>query len=275
MSAAARPRISVCMITLNGERLLEQVLESVRWADEIVIVDSGSTDRTEEIALRYTPHFHPNPYRGHGLQRQRSLALSSGEWVLYVDADEVVTPRLRRSIEAAVRQPGGAAGFRVQLHTWILGRWFGRRGWRREWKVRLFRRDAGGFDDAPIHEGAIVSGPIGTLSGVLLHYPYRDLAHFIEKMNDYSTGMATRMGARGGSVSAAGAVARGFAHFLRDYLLGGDFLYGGAGLVRSAVGGYYTFLKYAKVWESARGASSGEAAADATSGTPARGLPPV
>jgi len=249
MSGEPRPRISVLIITLNAERMLEQVLDSVAWADEIVIVDSGSTDRTAEIALRYTPSFHTFPYEGHGLQRRRSLELSSGEWILYVDADEVVTPELRDSIERAVRDPGEAVAFRMELYTWFFGRWFGPGSWRKEWKVRLFRRDRGHFDARPIHEGAVIEGPIGTLRGALLHYPYRDIAHVAEKANLYSTAMADDRFAAGKRSSAGMAVARAIGRFVRDYLFGGEFLKGSAGLVRSSLNGYYTFLKYAKLWE--------------------------
>lgn len=241
--------LSVLLITLNADRLLDEVLRSVSWADEIVVVDGGSTDRTEEIARRYTDRFHFNSYRGHGLQRQKSLELARGDWIFYVDADEVVTPELRSSIERAMADPRNAAGFQVQLHTWFLGRWLGRRGWRREWKLRLFRRDRGRFDDATIHEGAIVDGPIRSLDGVLLHYPYRDIAHLVEKMNAYSSAMAEEHQIHGHRGSPYKAVIRGGASFVRDFVFGGDFLNGGAGLVRSATFGYYTFLKYAKIWE--------------------------
>lgn len=237
------------MITLNEERLLGDVLESVSWADEIVIVDSGSTDATEAIAREYTDDFHVLPYRGHGRMRQTSYERSSGEWILYVDADEIVTPGLRRAIQSAVADPGGHAGFRMELHTRFLGRWFGSRGWRKEWKTRLFRRDSGRFDARPIHEGAEIDGSIGTLAGVLRHHPYRDLEHAVEKMNRYSTAAAEMLRSQGKRSSAAGALARGSTRFLRDYFLGGDFLYGRAGLVRSSVMGYYTMLKYAKTGE--------------------------
>ncbi len=248
MTSAGRPRLSVLMITRNEERMLGTVLESVRWADEIVIIDSGSSDRTEEIARGYTEHFHRSTYEGHGRQRQKSLDASRGEWLLYLDADEVVTPRLADSIRAAVASPTKHAGFRMELHTYFMGQWFGTKGWRKEWKTRLFRRGAGEFEAKPIHEGAIVRGSIGTLEGVLLHYPYRDLEHLVDKINRYSTAMEAS-GRTGGAGSAGVAVARGAARFFRDYLLGGDFLYGGAGLVRSATSGCYAFLKYAKAWE--------------------------
>lgn len=249
MTTEERPRLSVLIITRDAERLLDRVLESVRWADEIVIVDSGSTDETEAIARRHTEKFSFQAYAGHGRQRQRTLELSSGEWILYVDSDEIVTPRLAESIRSAVAAPGNRAGFRVELHTYFAGKWFGKRGWRKEWKLRLFRRGQGYFDDEPIHEGAVVDGPIGALNGQLLHYPYRDLEHLVDKMNRYSTAMAEsgRAGERHGT--PFGGLLRGMARFFRDYLIGGDFLYGGAGLVRSATAGYYAFLKYAKVWE--------------------------
>lgn len=248
-----QPKLSVLIITLNEERLLDTVLESVAWADEIVIVDSGSSDRTEEIARRYTSHFYPLPYRGQGRMRQASYERSSGEWILYIDADEIVTPELRASIEAAIARPEGNAGFRMELHTLFLGAWFGSRGWRKEWKTRLFRRSQGRFDDRPVHEGAEVDGPIGTLDGVLHHHPYRDLDHAVAKMNRYSTAGAELLHSRGRSATLPGAVARGALRFGRDLLFGGDFLYGYAGLVRSSLMGYYTLLKYAKTAELRRG----------------------
>jgi glycosyltransferase involved in cell wall biosynthesis len=252
MTAGGSPRLSVLIITLNEERLLERVLQSVAWADEIVIVDSGSTDRTEEIARRYTDRFFVRPYPGEGEQRRRSLELSSGEWILYVDGDEIVSPELAASIRAAVRDPRGRSGFRVRLHTWFLGRWFGTRGWRKEWKVRLFRRGEGYFSPVEIHSGAVVKGAVGTLKGALLHVPYRDLGHFVEKMNSYSGRMAAELHRKGRRSTPAAATIRGFARFLRDYIAGGDFLYGGPGLVRAAISGYYTCLKYAKLWEMER-----------------------
>jgi len=249
MKDVGSPTISVLIITLNEERLLEPVLDSVRWADEIIIVDSGSTDRTEDIARNFTEHFHVRRYTGEGDQRNHSLSLAAGEWIFYVDGDEIVSPELARSIRAAVVAPGGFAGFRMELRTRFLGREFGARGWRKEWKVRLFRRDRGHFKPALVHSGAVVDGPVGTLSGVVTHVPYRDIAHLIEKRNSYSTRAASDLAAKGQRSSALGAVFRGAAMFLRDFIIGGDFLYGNAGLVRSSISGYYTFLKYAKLWE--------------------------
>lgn len=252
--AGARPRLSVILITRNADRMLGPVLEAVSWADEIVVVDSGSTDATEEISRRYTPHFHFHEFRGFGAQKQRALDLATGDWVLSIDSDEVVTPELRASIAEAIAAPGDRVGYRLKLATCFAGVWFGSRGWRADRKLRLFRRDRGRFSQHIVHEGIHVDGPVGWLDGLLLHYSYRDIEHFAEKMNGYSSGMARRNAEAGRRAPAALAVLRGLGRFWRDYLFGGDFLYGGAGLVRSALAGYYAFLTYAKLWEHGRGA---------------------
>lgn len=246
---AGRPTLSVILITYNAERLLERVLDSVRWADEIVVVDRGSTDATESIARRFTPHFHVREWEGFGVQKQRALELATGEWVLSIDADEVVTPELRQAVERCIAEPGGHAGFTVTLHTCFGGRWFGSRGWRVDRKLRLFRRDVARFSLNEVHEGVHLEGTVGRVSGTLLHFSYRDIAHHVEKMNQYSSAMARRLHARGRRSGPAAPVLRGIARFLRDYLAGGDFLYGRAGLLRSALAGYYAFLTYAKLWE--------------------------
>ena len=250
-----RPRLSVMLITLDSERLLDRVLASVDWADEIVVVDSGSTDATEQIVRRHTPHFQVRDWRGFGIQKQRALEMCTGDWVLSIDSDEVVSDRLRESILAAVRDPGPHVAVRMKLATCFAGVWFGDRGWRADRKLRLFRRDRGRVSTHIVHEGIEVDGSVGWLDGLLLHYSYRDIEHFAAKMNHYSSSMATRKLESGKRAGAVAAVARGIARFWRDWLFGGDILYGGAGLTRSALAGYYTFLTYAKLWERGRGGS--------------------
>jgi len=252
---AERPIISVMIITFNSERLLERVLASVAWAEEIVIVDGGSSDRTEEIARRFTDRFQIREFRGFGLQKQSALDLCTGEWVLSIDSDEVVSETLRRSIERAVADPGDAVAFRMKLATCFAGVWFGDRGWRADRKLRLFRRDRGRFSTHIVHEGVEIDGRVGWVDGLLLHYSYSDIEHFATKMNHYSSSMAIRKMEAGGRAGATTAVIRGLLRFWRDWLFGGDFLYGGAGLTRSALAGYYTFLTYAKLWERVRGSS--------------------
>jgi len=217
-----------------------------------VVVDSGSTDRTEEVARRFTDRFFRREWDGYGKQKQNALDRATGEWVLSIDADEVVTPELRASIEQALRDPGEWVGFRMELHTWFLDRWFGGRGWRRQWKMRLFRRGGARFSENRVHEGVVVDGPIGRLSGVLLHYHYRDMAHEVQKVNFYSTLAAQQLRAAGKRSGPAAPVFRGAAHFGKTYLLQGGFLYGRAGFVEAALNGLYGFLKYAKLWDAPR-----------------------
>jgi glycosyltransferase involved in cell wall biosynthesis len=248
-SAPRRPTISVIIITRNEQERLERTLESVAWADEIVIVDSGSTDRTEEIARRYTERFFVMPWEGYGVQKQRALERATGDWVLSIDADEAVSPQLRRSIEQSVLQPGGVAGFRMELHTEFLGAWLGSRGWHRERKMRLFRRDLARFDASIVHEGISLAGTVADLEGVLLHYHYRGFAHQIEKLNSYSSLMAERQYAGGKRVGITASVTHGAAGFLKSFVLQGRFLHGRAGFAYAAFSGMYGFMKYLKLWE--------------------------
>lgn len=187
----ARPSISAILITRNEEERLGRALESVRWADEIVIVDGGSTDGTEAVARRYTDRFVVRcDWAGFGRQKQRALDLATSDWVLSIDADEEVTPELRAAIETAVARPGEPVGFQVVRYSYYLQHWFGRSGWRRDWILRLARRDGARFNDSVVHERARVDGPIGRLDGALLHYTHMDIDHQVRKFNRYSTDIA-------------------------------------------------------------------------------------
>jgi glycosyltransferase involved in cell wall biosynthesis len=251
-AGSARPSISVILITRDEEARLERTLESVAWADELVIVDSGSTDRTEEVAHRFGARFVVAPWEGFGRQKQHALDLATGEWVLSIDADEVVTPELRLSIEEAVRRPGGAVGFSFQLYTDFFGVWMGSRGWYREWKLRLFRRDRARFDHSVVHEGIQLDGSVRRIGGVLLHYHFRGLDHQVEKLNRYTSWTAERRFASGTRSGSATPFVRGVASFLKSFLLQGRFLYGRVGLVSALFTGADGFLKYAKLWEMQR-----------------------
>lgn len=244
-------RISVILITWNEEARLERALESVRWADEIVIVDRGSTDGTEALARRYTDRFYVRPWNGYGVQKQRALELATCDWVLSIDADEAVSPELRAAIERAVAEDDGRVdAYDIELWTWYLGRWFGSRGWAREWKLRLFRRGRVRFLPDEIHEGVSVDGRVRRLrGGMLLHQPYLDLSHEVAKMNRYTRISAVQQHGRGRRSGPLRALGHGVAAFLKEYIVRGGFLYGGAGVVRARMSGGYAFLKHAKIWE--------------------------
>lgn len=253
------PRLSVILITRDEEQVLPATLESVAWADEIVVVDSGSTDRTEEIVRRYTDRFIVREWEGWGPQKQRALEAATGEWVLSVDADEAVSPELAESIRRAIRSPGPFRGFEMELHLYDLGTWIGRRGWSRDWKLRLFRRDAARFSDPLLHEAVVVDGPVGRLEGPLLHHRVIEIAEQVEKMNRYTTLAARDKLERGRRSGTIKPFVMGLGWFIKSYLLRGGFLHGGRGLLRAGFQGIYNFLRYAKIWELGESRSRPEA----------------
>jgi glycosyltransferase involved in cell wall biosynthesis len=249
----SRATVSVILITRDEAANLGATLDSVRWAGEIVVVDSGSTDGTEAIAREHGARFVVKPWAGYGPQKQHALTLATGEWVLSIDADERVTPELRRAIETAVADPGGRVGFLIERHTYYLGQWFGRHGWWRERVLRLFRRDRASFTGAAVHEHAEVEGPVGVLRGALEHYPYHgSISRHVDQINGYTTLMAVERNRRGASSGAVRPLLHAAGRFLSNYVRRGWFLNGRAGLVAAVLGAFYTFLKYAKLWELGR-----------------------
>lgn len=260
-----RPGISATVITLNAEALLARTLDSLGWVDEIVVVDSGSTDRTEEIARDHGARFLVREWPGYGVQKQRAVDAASREWILSVDADEEVTPELAESIRRAVSDPGNRAAFRMVRHTRFLGSWLGSRGWWREWKLRLFHRDRGRFDEAPVHEGVRVRGPVGELDGVLLHRPWRSVAHRLEKYNRYSTLEARIDRMSGRPCGGVRPLLSSGRWFLKVWLKRGGFLHGRAGLLDAGIIAAYQFQRAAKVVEMERRSDQAGAAAPGVS----------
>lgn len=242
--------VSVTIITRNEADRLGRALESVRWADDIVVLDSGSTDGTESVARRYTDRFYVrDDWQGYGIQKQRALELALGDWVLSLDADEAATPELRQALEDVTAVDDDIAAYNVARLNHYLGAWFGTRGWHREWKSRLLRRERVRFRDDVVHENVIINGPVRRLErGALLHWPYRDMQHHLEKINQYTTLSAVQQYERGRRSGPVRALAHGTAGFTKQYLLEGGFLYGRAGLTAAAMGGTHAFLKHAKLW---------------------------
>lgn len=240
-------KLSVILITRNEAANLRACLESVAWADEIVVVDSGSTDDTVAIAREFTPHVHVHDWPGFGVQKNRALGYATNEWVFSIDADERVTPELRASIEAVLHKDDGACpAWRVSRLSSYCGRFMRHSGWYPDRIVRLFRRDAARFSDALVHESVEVQGKIGLLKGELLHYSYENLEQVLDKANQYSSAAAQMLQRRGRNSSVGGAALRGFWTFIRTYFLQRGFLDGREGFmvaVSNAEGTYYRYLK--------------------------------
>ena len=257
--AEEAPLLSVAIITLNEAENLPRVLASVEWADEIVVVDSGSTDATQDIARSHGALVETAPWEGDGPQKARALALCRGRWVLLLDADEEVTPELGEEIRRTLTGEPDCVGYQVEAHTRHLGTWFGGRGWHRERLLRLARRDRARLTEAVVHGRLEVEGRVGRLRGRLLHYTYRDVSHHMAKMAIYSELKARQMYEQGRRSTTAGAVGHSIWRFLSGYFFQGGFLYGWPGLAADLLGAHGTLLAYLKLAELGAEGESGPA----------------
>ena len=241
--------LTVTVITRNEARVIARCLESVAWADEIIVLDAGSADDTADIARRLRAKVTTTAdWPGFGPQKNRALDLATGDWVLSLDADEWVTPELRTEIEQTMREPGNHAAFKLPRLSSYCGRFMRHSGWWPDYVTRLFRRGGARFSPDLVHERLIVEGAVGTLRASLMHEAIVDLEDALHKMNAYSTAGAMMQFERGKTGSLAGAVLHGAWTFVRTYVLRRGFLDGREGFmlaVSNAEGAYYRYLKLA------------------------------
>lgn len=239
--------LSVIIITCNEANNIRETLESVRFAHEIIILDSGSTDGTQAICAEYTEHVFNADWPGFGPQKNCALAKASGDWVLSIDSDEVVMPTLASEIQQIIKNAGnGFAAFSIRRHSRFLGKLIRYGDWRNDRPVRLFRRANARFSDDAVHERLIVDGKIGACQAFMLHDAFTSLDEVLVKMNLYSSlsaEMKTACGKRGGLFKA---ITHGLWTFTRGYVLRLGFLDGKEGFmlaVSNAQGCYYRYLK--------------------------------
>jgi len=250
-------RLSVCVIACNEERNIGDCLESVKWAAEIILLDSYSTDRTAEIARRYTDKVFQAPWEGFSRNKNMCIGKATNEWILVLDADERVTPELKDEICSLA---GGADGYFVGRKNFFLGRWIRHCGWYPDYSIRLFRRGKGVFGERSVHEAVRVEGTTAKLSQPLLHYTYTSVHQFIGRLNRYSTLAAEEICRRQGPLGAGrlrwhtclSLLARPGFTFFKMYVLKLGFLDGKDGFLISFFYSYYVFMKYAKSWEATR-----------------------
>lgn len=246
-------RLSVIVITHNEERNIDACLASVRWADEIVVVDAQSSDRTVEIASKHTPHVHVKPWIGYAEAKNFALSRASSDWVLWLDADERVTPELAKEIQQVVRQNSGEpAGYSFPRRAYFLGKWIKHCGWYPGRVVRLFRRGAGTFSDSMVHEHVILDGSVGKLTHDLLHYTDENLDRYFAKFNRYTTLAAEELVAKHRSFRLLDLLVRPPVFFFKMYVVRLGFLDGIPGLILCVLSSSYVFTKYAKLWERSR-----------------------
>ncbi len=246
--------LSVTVITKNEAANIRACLESVAWADEIIVVDAGSTDDTVAICRKFTPNVHVHDWPGFGKQKNRALAYATKEWVLSLDADERVTPELRSQIRDAMKEVAGTYnGYYLPRLSQFCGKFIRHSGWYPDYVLRLFKRGAGRFSDDLVHETVVLQGTAGKLRTPLLHYTYRTAEDVERKVQHYAESAAQQMFLAGRRATRLDAPLRGGWAFLRTYLLRLGFLDGGAGLAIARMNARTTYLKYRKLREQSSG----------------------
>lgn len=246
------PGITATIITLNESANLARALDSVRWADEIVVVDAESTDDTVAIARRYTNRVIVRPWPGYVDQKNFAASQASHDWVFSLDADECVTPALAAEVATVLAAGPRHAGFRVPRVSYYLGRWVRSTDWYPDYQLRLYDRRRGRFAGRYVHESVRVEGEAGRLRGELQHYSYRDVSDHLRTIDRYSTLAARQMFEQGRRSGPLRMIAHADAAFLRNYVLRWGFRDGTIGLVVSALNAYYVLLKFVKLWEMQR-----------------------
>ncbi|WP_041592448.1 glycosyltransferase family 2 protein [Terriglobus roseus] len=261
-SETLRPTISVAMIATNEEKNLPRTLAALQgWVDEIIIVDSGSKDRSPQIAVEYgAKHSYNRDFRGHAEQKNIAIAQCTGDWILLLDADEVVTPELATEIQSTVATSAFNAFWIPRLNIFIT-RWMRHGGLFPDEKLRLFRRGMATVDESiGPHGTPQYNADKGHLRAHLEHYGYPDFANYLDHMNEYSTGTVVALSRRKSKTSSAAllfqSIANPFFGWLKNYIFRGGFLDGAEGLIFHLNHAVYAHWKYVKVWEARKHAAT-------------------
>ena len=244
-------KISACIIAMDEAHGIADCIRSVSFCDEVLVLDSGSSDGTQALARAAGAKVVETDWPGYVAQKQRAAGMASHDWVLSIDADERIDPRLRAAIErirgAAAPQ---AAAFEATRHVFYLGRWIDHGGWYPEWRVRFFDRRRARWGGIDPHDHVESDGPVERIAdGEIQHFTYRSIAEHLAQIDRFTSIAAREKVARGKRGSLLAMLVRPPARFLRMYVLRAGFLDGRAGFVLASLGAYYVFLKYAKVWE--------------------------
>jgi glycosyltransferase involved in cell wall biosynthesis len=243
------PRVTVTIITLDEAEHIGAAISSAAWADEVVVVDSGSRDDTVAIARAGGARIETRAWTGYVDQKNVAAGLASHDWIFSLDADERIPEALATEVQTLLRSEPPLAGYRVPRVTRHLGRWIRTTDFYPDYQTRLYDRRRARWQGRYVHESVTVDGAVGRLSHELQHYSYRDLADHLARINRYTTLAARQMHEGGRRAGALDLLLHPPAAFLRNYVLRRGFLDGTAGLTLSAVNAYAVFLKFAKLWE--------------------------
>lgn len=242
--------LSVIIITKNEAANLQDCLESVSFADEIIVVDSQSTDGTQEIARSFGAKLEiTSDWPGFGPQKNRALDLATQDWVLSIDADERVTPELKEEILAAITNPNAPNCFAIPRLSWYCGKFMKYSGWYPDYVDRLFKRGTAKFSDHLVHERLLPQGSVGKLNNHFLHYSYRTFEQVLKKVDSYSSASAQQAFHQGKRCGFSHAFIHGFWAFFRTYVLRRGFLDGKHGLALAISNAATSYYKYLKLWQ--------------------------
>ena len=242
-------KLTVTVITRNEAANIADALESVAWADEIIVVDSHSEDDTVAIAKRYATHVESRDWAGYSAQKNFAAGLASNDWILSVDADERVTPELAGEIRDLMDHRPDARGYRISRVTYYLGRWLHSTDWYPDYQLRLYDRRCGQWNGRRVHESFELQGTPGVLRHHLQHYAYRDVSDHVISIDHYTTLAAEQWMEEGRRTRFLELLVHPPAAFLRNYVVRRGFTDGTAGFMVSALNSYYVFMKLAKLWE--------------------------
>ena len=246
----ATPKITAAIITFNEEKNIRRCLESVRWMDELIVVDSFSTDRTVELARQYTDKVLQRAWPGHVLQKQFALEQATGDWIISLDADEELSAAAAAEMLSALADaPPEVNGYSFPRQSFYLGRWIRHGGWYPDRKVRLVRRGHARWGGQDPHDKLVADGQTRDLQGNIIHYVYSDIAHQLRTVDSFSGITARLWLEKGKPAGLAAMLCKPVFKFFGTYVWKLGMLDGMPGLIISVISAYYVFLKYAKLWE--------------------------
>ena len=254
------PTLSVIVPTFNEEKNIDRALTSAHWADEIVVVDSFSTDRTCELARRFTDRILQFEYPGYSRQVERGIAAARGEWIFILDADEEISPELGASIRSALGSSGPPDGYEVNRKVSVLGKWIEHCGWSPDWQFRLMKKSACLPLHHEVHGAFTTRGSRGRLEGFLYHYTYATIEQYLEKMNDYTSLHVSNKLEDSPEITVPWhkIVLSPLSYFLRMFVVNKGYKDGMHGFILSVYSAFYTLLTYSKTWEYRRRRGEGK-----------------
>ncbi len=241
--------ISVTVISKNESRNIKDCLESVNWASEVIVIDQFSTDGTADMARSSGAKVFQEQWQGFARQKNIAVAKAEGPWILSLDADERVTPLLRQEIEEVIRQKNACKGYYIARKNFFRKRWIRHGGWYPDYTLRLFRKDAGCFEERTVHEKVVIEGPAGYLRNPMAHYTYISVADYLKRLERYSRLAALEISDRKSWTRWHTLTLRPIFTFMSMYLLRLGILDGTPGLFLAVSYAYYTFLKYYRFYE--------------------------